>query len=224
VYTVATPPTLGTLSASTFTQADIDNRLVHYTNTTSGTADSIGLSVGNGSTTKTLTYPVTIVSSVGGDADRDGLSDALESLLGTNPNSKDSDGDGIEDGVEVGIGTNPNSNTSPGSNTDSDNDLIPDAFDASPSNADANGDRFRDGYALARTGRVNGAVTLGNVNGSGGVDFADGLLILRSFVNLVVLPPDVDQDVNRDGFIDNADGAIIINWFLNNIPLLPFPK
>jgi hypothetical protein len=183
----------------------------------------VGLSVDNGFSTRTLTHSITIATGRA-DVDRDGLPDALESLLGTNPNSKDSDGDGIEDGVEVGIGTNPNSNTSPGSNTDSDNDLIPDAFDASPSNADANGDRFRDGYALARTGRVNGAVTLGNVNGSGGVDFADGLLILRSFVNLVVLPPDVDQDVNRDGFIDNVDGSIIINWFLNNIPLLPFPK
>lgn len=42
------------------------------------------------------------------DSDGDGLSDARERELGTDPNLEDTDGDGIADGVEVNIhGTNP---------------------------------------------------------------------------------------------------------------------
>jgi hypothetical protein len=222
-FTVTVPPTLGTLSSNNFTAADLGNSLVSYTNTTSGSADQFTFQVSDGKTTLTDTFPITISTSRI-DTDRDGLPNDLEALRGTNASSKDSDGDGIEDGVEIGIGTNPLSAASPGSATDTDGDLIPNAFDASPANADANSDRIRDGYALARRGNVAASVTLGNVNGTGGVDFADGLALLRSFLGLAVIAPDVDQDVNRDGFIDNADGAIIINWFLTNIQLLPFPK
>jgi LruC domain-containing protein len=41
------------------------------------------------------------------DADRDGLSSAEESVLGTSDANADSDGDGIRDGIEVAMGTNP---------------------------------------------------------------------------------------------------------------------
>lgn len=41
------------------------------------------------------------------DSDRDGLTDADELRLGTDPNNADSDGDGLSDGLEVGLGTNP---------------------------------------------------------------------------------------------------------------------
>ena len=43
------------------------------------------------------------------DSDEDGLSDAEESELGTDPNNADSDGDGLSDGVEVELGTSPTS-------------------------------------------------------------------------------------------------------------------
>jgi hypothetical protein len=46
------------------------------------------------------------------DDDDDGLSDAEEALLGTNPLEADSDGDGFDDGVEVAAGTDPNDPTS----------------------------------------------------------------------------------------------------------------
>ena len=41
------------------------------------------------------------------DSDQDGLTDAQELALGTNPLSTDSDGDGRSDLVEVEEGTNP---------------------------------------------------------------------------------------------------------------------
>lgn len=42
------------------------------------------------------------------DSDDDGLSDAEESALGTDPQDADTDNDGWEDGEEVKLGTNPN--------------------------------------------------------------------------------------------------------------------
>ena len=42
-----------------------------------------------------------------GDSDGDGLSNAEEKKLGTNPDAVDSDGDGLHDGTEVENGTNP---------------------------------------------------------------------------------------------------------------------
>ncbi len=42
------------------------------------------------------------------DADADGLTDAEEAELGTDPTNADSDGDGYEDGYEADYGTDPN--------------------------------------------------------------------------------------------------------------------
>jgi len=43
----------------------------------------------------------------GGDADGDGLTNAEEATLGTDPDDPDTDDDGFEDGEEVEAGTNP---------------------------------------------------------------------------------------------------------------------
>jgi hypothetical protein len=60
--------------------------------------------------------------SLPGDTDGDGLSDAQETALGTNPNSADTDNDGFSDGNEVTAGTDPNDAnshpTSPGCTPD----------------------------------------------------------------------------------------------------------
>ena len=55
------------------------------------------------------------------DSDNDGLSNALEKILGTNPLSRDSDGDKVSDAIEIGLDVN--------SPQDSDRDGIIDAID-----------------------------------------------------------------------------------------------
>ena len=59
------------------------------------------------------------------DSDGDGLSDAEENQLGTNPNDADSDNDGVNDGDEVAAGTDP-------LNADSDGDSVEDGADSCP--------------------------------------------------------------------------------------------
>lgn len=67
------------------------------------------------------------------DSDGDGLTDAEEEALGTDPNNADSDGDGIPDGDENQNGTDPN-------NPDSDGDGVPDGVEidigTNPNNPD----------------------------------------------------------------------------------------
>ena len=58
----------------------------------------------------------------GGDPDGDGLTNATEQALGTNPRNPDSDGDGVDDNVEQGLGTDP---TQP----DTDGDGLADGFE-----------------------------------------------------------------------------------------------
>jgi hypothetical protein len=56
---------------------------------------------------KTL-IPILALVACGVDTDGDGLKDAKEVALGTDPQDRDSDDDGYEDGEEVEAGTNPN--------------------------------------------------------------------------------------------------------------------
>jgi len=79
------------------------------------------------------------------DTDNDGLSDAQENLLGTNPLLVDTDSDGINDGDEVNL-----YNTDP-LNSDSDSDGLPDLYEVSnslnPLDAlDVTADPDQDGY------------------------------------------------------------------------------
>jgi hypothetical protein len=76
------------------------------------------------------------------DMDGDGLTDAKEGTLGTDPNNPDSDGDGVNDGDEVAGRTNP-------LNGDSDGDGVPDGVDVDPLNPDSDGDGLNDGAEAA---------------------------------------------------------------------------
>lgn len=64
----------------------------------------------NGALSNVATIAVTVgpcSSNPAGDCDQDGLSNATEISLGTDPNDPDTDGDGVLDGTEVADTTNP---------------------------------------------------------------------------------------------------------------------
>ena len=114
------------------------------------------------------------------DSDDDGLSDAQEAALGTDPNNADTDGDGIEDGDEVN-GTGPLANfgaTDP-LDADSDDDGISDGDEANgtgplaglglvtdPTQADTDGDSIPDGIELGLTAGVPAAGGTFNLGGT----------------------------------------------------------
>lgn len=99
----------------------------------------------------------------GPDSDKDGLSDATEAKLGTNPNNPDSDGDGLNDGEEV-LGkdqsstklvanktSNPSNPCDPNKTAgpcDADKDGLTNAEEAKlgtdPNNPDTDGDKVND--------------------------------------------------------------------------------
>ncbi len=89
-----------------------------------------------------------------GDADGDGLSDAEEAALGTNPNNPDTDGDGLLDGYEVRYGFNPLDPGDGGLDPDEDllNNLEEQAIGTDPIDADTDDDDLGDGEELLVTG------------------------------------------------------------------------
>ena len=131
------------------------------------------------------------------DVDGDGLSDAMETAIGTDPNLVDSDGDGLSDGVEVfKTITNPN-------NSDTDSDGLNDGVETNtgtfvsasdtgtnPNVTDTDGDGADDGtevaygtdplnslsmpasFSAAATvpGTATSSVVIGDINGDGKPD------------------------------------------------------
>lgn len=91
---------------------------------------------------------VALTAAVEGDTDQDGLSNAQETVLGTDPNNPDTDGDGLKDGDEVLIySTNPR-------NPDSDGDGLNDYQEifthrTDPNNPDTDRDGIPDGVEVA---------------------------------------------------------------------------
>ena len=81
----------------------------------------------------------------GPDTDGDGLSDADEIVLGTNPAATDTDNDGLSDLAEILDGLDPLTN-------DSDGDLLPDTDELTggtdPLKRDTDGDGFWDGWEI----------------------------------------------------------------------------
>ncbi len=77
-----------------------------------------------------------------GDSDNDGISDADENTIGTDPNNPDSDEDGVNDGDELVIGSDPNNSDSDGDGL-SDGDELANGTD--PNEEDTDGDGVSDG-------------------------------------------------------------------------------
>jgi YD repeat-containing protein len=84
------------------------------------------------------------------DDDGDGLTNAQEAALGTDPNNPDTDGDGIPDGWEVDHGLDPKTNDAA---LDPDQDGLTNLQEfqsgTDPKNRDTDGDGIPDGWEVA---------------------------------------------------------------------------
>jgi cell wall-associated NlpC family hydrolase len=125
------------------------------------------------------------------DSDHDGLTDALERALGTDPHSVDSDHDGISDGYEV-------------LHTHTD-----------PTNPDTDHDGLRDGFELARgldPTRADSGGT-GHLDGATGPDAAldsdhDGL---TDALERILGTDPFAADTDHDGVTDGAERQLGLN-------------
>ncbi len=163
---------------------------------------------------------VQIIASAGAtDSDRDGLSDAVEANLGTNPSLADTDGDSLVDSWEVWNGLDP-LNVADGT-MDSDSDGLTNAEEqaagTSPKLADTDGDGFWDAFELAHgTDPVSGEGRpvpgrRGDVNCDGSVNVKDVQTLVNTVLGMNAMVP-TDQDAN--GRTDARDVQYIVNVLL----------
>ena len=140
------------------------------------------------SATQTVIAAQTAVASLGGqDGDGDGLSNAEELQMGTNPLQPDTDGDRLRDGEEITLGTDP-------LKPDSDQDGLTDGdevltYHTDPRNPDSDGDQLVDGDEIQRGLNPLNADTDGD-------SLRDGDEIL---IGTDPLKPDTDGDRLLDG-------------------------
>jgi hypothetical protein len=139
-----------------------------------------------------------ILRLVSSDQDSDGLTDIVESATGTDPVDPDTDGDTVNDGSDAfpldagetldtdgdGLGNN--------ADTDDDNDGIPD---------------LDDHYPLDPT---QSAGIAGDVDGNGGVDIRDLLLLQQALIGEITL--NAQQEVRADmSPVGSGDGELTIS-------------
>ncbi|MDZ7692511.1 MAG: OmpA family protein [Balneolaceae bacterium] len=147
-------------------------------------AGGVTLQYGCGSSEPTVQEPV--------DTDGDGLTDAEEAELGTDPNNADTDGDGLTDGDEVNkYKTDP-------LNPDTDDDGLTDGAEVNshntdPNNPDSDGDGLEDGE------EVNDYRTDPNNPDSDG----DGLNDYEEVMEYNTDPNNANSD--GDGFTDSQE-------------------
>ncbi|MFL2941693.1 MAG: transglutaminase domain-containing protein [Candidatus Poseidoniales archaeon] len=144
------------------------------------------------------------------DTDDDGLLDGDEAYLyGTDPILKDTDGDGLEDGDEV-LGTERNGfYVTNATNTDTDDDNIPDGLElnvygTNPTDDDSDDDTLKDGDEILGTDENGGYVTNATNDDTDGDFLLDG-----AELKVHDTEPDnndTDDDGLEDG--DELDGEI----------------
>jgi hypothetical protein len=105
VSSVSTTDTTITFGATKFPASSIED-VVKLTLTTVGSGESL-VSALTILDEDEFEQTLNITLGTSADSDEDGLTDAEEAELGTDPNNADSDGDGLADGIEVGLGSNP---------------------------------------------------------------------------------------------------------------------
>jgi outer membrane protein OmpA-like peptidoglycan-associated protein len=159
------------------------------------------------------------------DPDNDGLSNAQEALLGTDPNDADSDNDGIDDGAEVGNdGTLGAGDTNP-LDSDSDDDGLTDGAEVlgqdgipnngdetDPLNADSDNDGINDGTEVGVTNPALGGTSGDNETPFTGTDTSSPNFVVDADPASTTDPadPDSDNDGLGDGVEDaDANGAVI---------------
>ncbi len=138
------------------------------------------------------------------DNDGDGLSNAEEKRLGTDPDKADSDGDGTNDKTEVGDVNNPTDSDGVMDQTDpaNDNPCIPDATSGACVSIDLDGDGVPDELDFDDDGDgiPDGA------EGDGGTD-TDNDGILDLYEAGVVFAPVALLDTDQDGRIDSGNAV-----------------
>lgn len=134
------------------------------------------------------------------DADGDGLTNAEELLLGTDPDSADSDGDTLTDGAEVLVhGTNPLS-------PDSDGDTLGDAAEigthgTNPNSTDSDADGLNDAAEV-------------NVHATDPLDPDSDFDGLNDGAEITVGTNPLDADHDDDGLVDGDEISLGSNPFL----------
>ncbi len=146
------------------------------------------------------------------DIDGDGLTNAQEVILGTNPTVADTDGDGVDDGVEVGDVNNPTDTDGDGkidaiesSIEDNDNDHFDDQHDvddddscvprSTGNNCDSDHDGLSNAWEVAHGTNKDNADTDGD-----GID--DGTEVVNT---------DSPLDTDGDGKIDALESILLDN-------------
>ncbi|MEM7083187.1 MAG: OmpA family protein [Pseudomonadota bacterium] len=152
------------------------------------------------------------------DTDMDGLSDAQEMLLGTDPNDADTDNDGIPDGAEVGADGVLDPNDTDPLDADTDDDGVSDGDEVNgadgmpltgdetdPLAADSDNDGILDGTELG----VIAGIPDGTSDGDGvmyfGTDTASPNFVVDADPTTTTDPADPDSD--NDGLIDGDEDA-----------------
>ena len=153
------------------------------------------------------------------DSDSDGLTDAEENSLGTNPNDADSDGDGLTDGDEVALfDSNPTV-------SDSDGDGLSDGLEVmqygtDPNDADTDGDGTNDTFDAFPLDSSEWMDTDEDGLGDNIDDDDDGDQIL-DVDDVFPLDATESSDMDNDGIGDNSDSDIDGDGVENNLDAFP---
>jgi hypothetical protein len=149
------------------------------------------------------------------DADCDGITDAEEARLGTDPNSWDSDLDGLSDGLELELGSDP-------VNWDTDGDMVPDGEEldrrTDPLVRDTDGDGLDDGEELGYDPTYLAHPTDPRLSDTDGDGIDDGREVALSMrpdhvdVDGDGLTDDREMDLRTDPYERDSDGDGVDDW------------